>query len=171
MIGIIAAVSSNGVIGTPDNKLPFNDPDDKRFFKYKTENNTVIMGRKTFESIGKPLPKRNNIVITSSIIPGTKTFTSIKQAFDKEQLYNSSDDIWFIGGHSIYQEAMLYVSEIYLTVFPIYINEKDCVKFPWINPLQFELSSSENLSSNRLNNSRICKYKVTEEFDVLRDFF
>ena len=78
MISIIAAVSKNGVIGV-DNKLPWNLPEDLKRFKELTTNNVVIMGRKTYESIGKPLPNRINIVVTRNkdfFVPGVLTANS-----------------------------------------------------------------------------------------------
>ncbi|HLF54156.1 MAG TPA: dihydrofolate reductase, partial [Candidatus Nanoarchaeia archaeon] len=68
MISIIAAMAKNRVIGK-DNKLPWSIPDDLKNFKKLTTGNTIIMGRKTFESIGKPLPNRNNIVVSSTMQP------------------------------------------------------------------------------------------------------
>ena len=141
MIGIIAAASINGVIGV-DNKLPFHYPDDMRHFREMTRDSVVIMGRKTFESIGKPLPKRENIIITSQKleIKGAKCFRSVAKAIFEEQtkLRDHAVDTWFIGGASIYQEAMLYADEIHLTLIPEYIDAVDAVKFPFINPLMFE---------------------------------
>jgi dihydrofolate reductase len=150
MIGIIAATSLNGVIGTSENKIPFHYPDDLRYFKEMTMDSVVIMGSRTFESIGKPLPNRENIIITSQDITrqGVKTYTSIPKALSKEfiKLRDHSVNTWFIGGASIYQEAMLYADEIHLTITPDYIAEDNTVKFPWINPLMFELCGYTQLS-------------------------
>ena len=85
MISIIAAVSKNGVIGV-DNKLPWNLPEDLKRFKELTTNNVVIMGRKTYESIGKPLPNRINIVITRNedfSVPGVLTAKSLQNGLLK----------------------------------------------------------------------------------------
>lgn len=144
MIKIIAAVSKNGIIGI-DNKIPWNYPEDMRHFKLCTSNSTVVMGRKTFESIGKPLPKRRNIVVSSKTIDieGIETVSSLEKAL------TSTDDshIWLIGGASIYQEGMSYADEIHLTLTPDIILGTDVVKFPWINPTIFTLNHLWKLST------------------------
>jgi dihydrofolate reductase len=154
MIGLIAATSMNGVIGiTDDNgngKLPFHYPDDMRYFRETTRNSIVIMGRRTFESIGKPLPKRENIIISSSLleIPGARCYASVRTAMHDEsiKLSRSQRNIWFIGGARIYEEGMLYADEIHLTITPDHIHEKEMIRFPWINPLLFEVKISMSIS-------------------------
>ena len=150
MIGIIAAVSSNGAIGI-NGKIPWNYPEDMRHFKQMTENSIVIMGRKTFESIGRPLPKRDNIVITRSNLENytVQTYRSVSQAIymENKKLAENPKNIWFIGGASIYEEGLLYADKIYLTLVPDYIDDKNAIKFPWINPSIFKLS--EILSPNQ----------------------
>lgn len=144
MIGIIAAVSINGVIGV-DNKLPFNYPEDMKHFRKTTADSVVIMGRNTFESIGKPLPKRRNIVISKTMNPteGLEIFSSVKLAI--EACASETRNIWFIGGASIYEEGMLYADEIVLTQTTDYIRHHDAVKFPWINPSIFEWKGTQDL--------------------------
>lgn len=146
MIKIIAAVSQNRVIGI-DNKLPFSYPEDMKHFKQSTQNSTVIMGRKTFESIGsKPLPNRRNIVITSSNV-NIEHYKSLSQAVSA---VNAEENIWLIGGASIYQEGMQFCDEMILTVTPDIIEENNCVKFPEINPLQFKINQIRPLGDNGL---------------------
>lgn len=149
MIGIIAAVSINGVIGV-DNKLPFHYTEDMKHFKKMTNDSVVIMGRKTFESLGKPLPNRENIVITSQDLKNTsvKCHGSVAQAMREEnlKLRDRCVNIWFIGGASIYEEGMLYADEIYLTLIPEYVNQLNSVRFPFINPIIFEFNGYEQLS-------------------------
>jgi dihydrofolate reductase len=152
MIGIIAAVSINSVIGV-NGKLPFSYPEDMAHFKNMTKESVVIMGRKTFESIGRPLPKRDNIIISSSSleIPGAKCHASIPAALQQQsvKLREGSPNIWFIGGASIYQEAMLYADEIHLTLCPDYISEiNNVVKFPFINPLIFSRQGLRRFGEN-----------------------
>jgi len=154
MIGIIAACSINGVIGITNKEgkpqLPFHYPDDMRHFREVTHDSIVVMGRKTFESIGKPLPKRENIVITSQPleINGVQTETSVASMMRHEglKLRDRMTNTWFIGGERIYQEAMLYADEIHLTLTPDYIKEINVVKFPFINPLMFEFCGCTQLS-------------------------
>lgn len=155
MIKIISAVSSNGVIGI-DNKLPFYYPEDLKHFKQCTINSTVIMGRKTFESIGKPLPNRKNIVITTSNhfldrYPNSviTVYSNLQYAIESE-VGQGNNNLWLIGGASIYQEGMKYAEEIHLTITPDVIdsNQSGIVSFPWINPLKFSTFSSRNLSED-----------------------
>jgi dihydrofolate reductase len=153
MIGIISSTSINGVIGIYKDgfgKLPFHYPDDMRYFRETTRGSIVIMGRKTFESIGKPLPKRENIVITSQNleVSGVTCHRSIASALKAEsvKLRDHAVNIWFIGGSGIYQEAMLYADEIHLTLIPDYIDDQNSIKFPFINPIMFDLCGYKQLS-------------------------
>jgi len=152
----IAACSSNGVIGI-DNKLPFEYPEDMKHFRKATKNSVVIMGRYTFHSMGsKPLPKRENIIISQYIrnvgAPvGCKAFATIMEAMEYQStiLRDRATDIWFIGGESIYRGAMEFVSEIHLTITPDFIiNAKGAVHFPWINPEKFKLEELKPMSDN-----------------------
>jgi dihydrofolate reductase len=140
MIGLIAAVSHNGIIGV-ENKIPWNYSEDMKHFRETTKNSTIIMGRKTFESIGKPLPKRRNIVISSKKIEvgGVETFSSISSVVVEQNpmLPDYRSDVWFIGGASIYEEGMQYADEIHLTLTPDMITAPNAVRFPWINPQHF----------------------------------
>lgn len=111
---VIAAMSKNRVIGK-DNKLPWDLPEDLKRFKELTLNKTVIMGRKTFDSIGKPLPNRDNIVLSRSNIniDGVQVAASIEKALE---FANPDKDVFIIGGQNIYEQTMELVDYIYLTV-------------------------------------------------------
>ena len=119
MISIIVAVSDNGVIGV-NGKLPWNIPEDLKRFKKITTNHNVIMGRKTFESIGKGLPNRTNFVLTSSVDSiKLKDGCIFTNKIDLEEL-QSPDVEWFIiGGESIYRYFLPYADKIYLTNFKL----------------------------------------------------
>lgn len=152
MIKIIAAVSENGVIGV-NNSLPFHYPEDLKHFKQSTVNQTIIMGRKTFESLGsKPLPNRKNIVITKNSIDNIECCSSISQAINK---YNQ--DVWLIGGYQVFQEGMNVANEIVLTITSDYITAPNAVTFPWINPLKFKINQVSNLGENNLKIVRYIK--------------
>jgi dihydrofolate reductase len=114
MINLIVATSKNGTIGK-NNKIPWDIPDDLRYFKKKTLGSSIIMGRKTFESIGKPLPKRENIVITSNENyrkKGVIVVNSLEKAIKKA---NHLNEIFIIGGQKVYEEALnLKVVEKYI---------------------------------------------------------
>lgn len=125
MINIIVAIDDNFLIGK-NGKIPWNIPEDLNLFKEKTTNNIVIMGRKTFESIGKILPNRINIIIShslksdislknnnlnfESLLNKKIVFSSLEEGikFSKNFLENNDlkKDIFIIGGASIYQETI-----------------------------------------------------------------
>lgn len=114
MISIIVASSDNNVIGK-DNQLIWKQSSDLQRFKELTSGNTVIMGRKTYESIGKPLPNRINIVISRDgklSIKNVLTVTSIEDAIRKSPI---DRDIFIIGGGEIYKESLKYVNTIHMT--------------------------------------------------------
>jgi len=102
---IIVAMTKDRVIGK-DNKMPWHLPDDLKLFKKLTTGNTVIMGRKTYQSIGKSLPNRNNVVVSRSgmDIPGAAVCQSMAQALAKAEEYGKK--IFFIGGAEVYRQAL-----------------------------------------------------------------
>ena len=109
----IAAMSENRVIGNA-NKIPWHLPEDFKWVKACTQGQVIAMGRKTFESMGRPLPKRENIVISRSTkeIPGCVVLPSL----DALEAYETDCDIWIFGGAQIYAAALDRISELYLTV-------------------------------------------------------
>lgn len=116
-IAMIAALDKNRVIGS-DNAMPWHLPDDLKFFKDNTLKKTVVMGRKTFESIGaRPLPNRRNLVITRNTdfqAPGIEVFTSIDAAL--QSCVTDTDEVIIMGGGQLYQQMMPYAHKLYLTL-------------------------------------------------------
>lgn len=115
-INLIAAVSENNVIGK-DGKLPWHISADMRRFRELTTGNTVIMGRKTFESIGRPLPNRYNIVITSNrefVAEGCIVAHSLEEALEKAR-ENGQGNIFIIGGGQVYEGAIGVADRLVLT--------------------------------------------------------
>lgn len=113
-IALIAAVASNGVIGA-DNRLPWRLPDDLRRFRDLTTGHSVIMGRRTWESIGKPLPGRQNIVVTRTrnrAFPGVEFAPSLDAAL---AIANRPEPVFVIGGEALYREALPRAELLYLT--------------------------------------------------------
>ena len=110
----IAAMSENRVIGV-DNKIPWHIPEDFKWFKKTTMGHIMIMGRKTFESIGKPLPGRETVVVSRSGFeyPGIKTITDLEEI---DSLDTDSRDIYICGGAEIYKQTMERCSDLYLTI-------------------------------------------------------
>ena len=116
MISLIAAVANNGVIGS-QNEMPWYIPEDLKFFRRMTLGKPVIMGRKTFDSIGKPLPGRRNIVVSRNRdlqIQGADVVTSLERALrlaEKEK----PEEVMVIGGGELYRLALPKARRLYLT--------------------------------------------------------
>lgn len=110
-LAIIAAIGKNRVIGRAG-KLPWHISDDLKRFKRLTMGNTVLMGRKTFESLGKPLPGRRNVVVTSRTMPGIETYASLDAAL---AALADQGRVFVIGGAQIYAQVLEQADELYLT--------------------------------------------------------
>lgn len=113
MISLIVAYTNNYVIGNKG-KIPWNIPNEKKRFKELTTGNVVIMGRKTYEEIGKPLPNRITIVISS-----TKNFNATNcytaKSLSEALAIFPNKDIYIAGGQKIYEEAINIVDKMYIT--------------------------------------------------------
>ena len=113
MVKIIVAMSKNRVIGN-NNQLIWKLSSDLKRFKELTTGNSIVMGRKTFESIGKPLPNRRNIIITRNndyIVEGCEIVSSLEEA-----LLLTNNNCFIIGGGEIYKQALDITDKIYLTL-------------------------------------------------------
>jgi dihydrofolate reductase len=117
IVSLVVAVSENGVIGK-ENQLPWRLPSDLRFFKQLTTGHVVIMGRKTFESIGKPLPNRRNLVISRNVDFGAEGVEVFQNIGDALKSCLGEDEVFIIGGATIYTKAfdLDLVDRIYMTV-------------------------------------------------------
>jgi dihydrofolate reductase len=125
-IAHIVAAATNGVIGR-DGDLPWKIPQDMKWFRDRTKNRVLIMGRKTFESVGHPLPNRANLIVTrqSSYVPKfgstptapVEVFTNIETALKRAQTMSPdfNNEIFIIGGGEIYHQSVNMVDTIYLT--------------------------------------------------------
>lgn len=117
IISAIVAVSANGVIGK-EGAIPWRLPAEQAIFKRTTMGHPIIMGRKTHESIGRPLPGRANIVITRQTnyhAQGCTVVESIQQAVEVAKKSPGGEEIFIIGGGEIYNLAMPLTNRIYLT--------------------------------------------------------
>lgn len=115
MIAMIAAMSTNRTIGI-NNKLPWHLPADLKHFKSLTLNKSVVMGRKTYESIGKPLPNRQNIILTNQVnykALGCDVVNSIEAAIKTAEM---KDEIMIIGGAKLFEQCLPLAKRLYLTV-------------------------------------------------------
>lgn len=114
IISMIAAMADNRIIGK-DNQMPWHLPADFAWFKRCTMGKPVVMGRKTYESIGRPLPGRLNIVISrdaSLFIEGVTTVTSIEQALE---VAGEVEEVMIIGGGAIYAACLPMANKLYVT--------------------------------------------------------
>jgi len=114
-LAILAAVSANRVIGL-NNALPWRLPADLKHFKQLTTGHIVVMGRRTFESIGKPLSDRTNVVLSRQRdldVPGIITARSIQEVLD--HFANDDKQIFVIGGAEIYRQTLPLCQRLYLT--------------------------------------------------------
>ena len=114
IVTIVVAIAENNAIGK-NNQLLWYLPADLKHFKNITTGHTVIMGRKTYESVGKPLPNRRNIIITRQdiTIEGCEVVKSIEDAL---ALCADEDEVFIVGGAEIYRQSMHLTNRIYLTV-------------------------------------------------------
>lgn len=112
----IAAMSLNRVIGA-GNKIPWHLPEDFKWFKKMTIGHVIVMGRKTYESIGKPLPNRTTVVLSRSPlnIPGIRTIADLKQ-LDSLEAELAGRKIFICGGAQVYEQALPMCSDLYLTL-------------------------------------------------------
>ncbi|WP_104202156.1 dihydrofolate reductase [Billgrantia saliphila] len=140
-VAMIAAVARNGVIGI-DNKLPWYLPEDLKFFKRMTQAKPLVMGRKTFASIGRPLPGRLNIVITRDTgfhHEGVRVCHDLESALflaDQQATIDACDEIMVMGGGQIYAQALPHASRIYLTEVDVEVQGD--ARFPELDEREWE---------------------------------
>lgn len=130
-MNIIVAIADNNAIGK-DNQLLWHISEDLRYFKKVTMGATVVMGRKTYESIGKPLPGRRNIVVSRSLkeITGVEVFASVEAVI--EEFKDSAEEVFIIGGGELYRSMLPYASKLYITFVHVTIPDADTF-FPEID--------------------------------------
>jgi dihydrofolate reductase len=112
---LIAAMSQNRIIGN-EGKLPWHMPADLQHFKSHTIDRSILMGRRTYESIGRPLPRRRNIVLTRNTNFKAEGVDVIHALVDLEQCVPNSDEVMVIGGAQIYQQCLANASRMIITV-------------------------------------------------------
>lgn len=168
-ISMIVAMSKNRAIGK-DNKLLWHLPSDLKYFKEKTQGKVVLMGRKTFESIGKPLPNRINIVLTSdkNYLPESfvnlesKNFDSgsliVTNSLEKLETYlhDKCDELFIIGGATLYEQYMSRANTVYIT--EVDVETEGDTHFPYLNSDLKLIETSEVISENGYN-FKFCKYE------------
>ncbi|QED48322.1 dihydrofolate reductase [Cytobacillus dafuensis] len=141
MISLIWAMDENRVIGR-NNELPWHIPEDLKFFKRTTMGQPIAMGRKTWDSLGRPLPGRDNIVVTrnpSFSYEGCTVLNSIEELMEFSN--QRDDEIFVIGGAEIFKLVLPFTDRLYLT--RIYHRFEGDTYFPEINFSEWELISKE----------------------------
>lgn len=154
MISIIVAVGKNREIGRK-NQLLFNIPEDMQRFIDVTKGHTVVMGEKTFQSIGKPLPGRKNIVVTldkNYKAPGCETRYSLEDVLKENK--ETEEEIFVIGGGQIYKLSLPYADKLYITEVDAEILDADTY-FP-------DYSEFNKVVYERLSRDNNYKYKFLE---------
>lgn len=135
-VSIIAAIGKNRALGI-NNKIPWHLADDLKRFRELTTGHTVIMGRKTHESIGRPLPNRNNIVLTRTQnleIPGCQIAHRLEDAL---KIASKDNEVFVIGGEEIYRQALPKADRLYIT--EVHASPKADTFFPEFDERNFEL--------------------------------
>ncbi len=144
ILSFIVAVSDNNAIGK-HNKLPWHLPEDLKFFKRTTMGKPMIMGRKTFESLGKHLPGRLNIVLSGNphlnLPEGVLLFSDLGKAMERMQ-QEKVDEGFIIGGGQIFEAAMPFADRMYITRVHTTIEGADAF-FPAIDHTHWKLTSKE----------------------------
>jgi len=143
MINIIAAMTTEKKVIGKDNWLPWEIPEELKHFRTMTAGGTVIMGRKTYDSIGRPMPKRHNIVVTRQKglkIEGVDICHSVLEAITLAK--KDGKEIWIIGGAEIYQQAIPLTERMYLS----YIKKeyRGDTFFPEWNTQEWEVEQTED---------------------------
>lgn len=154
MLTIIAAIDRNNAIGF-QNRLLFWLPNDLKRFKALTTGNTILMGRKTFESLPNgALPNRRNVVLSSNpetVCPGAELFSSLEEAL---QNCRTEEQVYIIGGATLYEQAMPLADQLCLTEIEASATEADAF-FPQISPTEWYEKSRE---FHPLDEKHLCSY-------------
>lgn len=154
MIAHMVAASENNVIGR-NNDLPWSIPEDTKWFRERTKGRALIMGRKTFQSLGHPLPHRLNVVVTRDLnfeksLPAfpehspVKVFSEISTALEycREIANRYQNEIFIIGGGEIYKQSMNFVDTIFLT--RVHADVQGDIYYPQIPGDLFELAKEDH---------------------------
>ena len=149
-LAAIVAVSANGVIGD-DNQIPWYLPADLKYFKRVTLGHPVLMGRKCFQSIGRPLPKRLNVVLTRNaffVADGVTVVHSPEQALEVAR-HSGAEMAFVIGGADIYEAFRAQTQTLYYTL--VHTEVEGEIRFPDPDPAEWRLSAEERHEADAKN--------------------
>ena len=156
MIGLIEKKKKNNVIGK-NGKIPWKIKGEQKQFKELTTGNVVIMGRNSYDEIGRPLPNRETIVISNTkkyIGENLHTASSVKEAIE----FAKGKDVYIAGGYGVYKEAIPLVDVMYITEININVEQGD-VFFPEFDDNNFNISIVETSENNELFIRKIYRRK------------
>ncbi len=145
MIGLIVARSKNNVIGR-NGEIPWKIKGEQKFFKELTIGNIVVMGRKSYEEIGHPLPNRQNIIVSKTMKYEGENLITVSSLAEALALSDNSN-IYIAGGYGVYKEAIPFVDVMYITEVDINIEDGD-VFFPEFDVNDFDLIIGETFGEN-----------------------
>lgn len=164
MINLIAAIGLGNELGYK-NQLLCSLPNDMKRFKEITTGQFCVMGRKTYESIGKPLPNRHNVIVTRNVkyqaSPETYVYTSLEEVIFEYKAYNNNEnELFIIGGEQIYKQALEYAERIYLTIIDHAFPKADAY-FPQFDITEWEIISHEQhkMDNDHLYNFHFVTYQ------------
>lgn len=159
-ISIIVAIAENNAIGK-DNKLLWHIRDDLKLFKRTTLNHVIVMGRKSYESIGRPLPNRRNVVVTRKRDyqpEGVEVFLSLNSVF--EHFRKTEEEIFVIGGGEIYRQTLDDAHILHISHVATRVEDADTY-FPNVNWEEWKLVSEEHYDKKEFNDFAF-DYRVYE---------
>ena len=153
MIRIITAMDAHRIIGK-DGALPWHLPEDLRHFRRQTQGQTVLMGRKTFETLPAPLPGRRLVVLTSSRIEGVECVSSVEEARRKHP------DMWIAGGARVYEAFLPLAAEMWIT--QVYTNvQGGDTRFPAFRPSEWRHELVKRQGIDALHKYPFSIFKLT----------
>jgi len=142
MASLIVAISKNNVIGN-NGIMPWKIKGEQKRFKELTTGKTIIVGRKSFQEIGKPLPNRKTIIISTTENIVTDNCTTVKSLLEAFNLAKDEEEIFIAGGGQVYKEALPYADKIYITIIDKIVEGN--VYFPEINKEDFIKTYEERI--------------------------
>ncbi|HPE43104.1 MAG TPA: dihydrofolate reductase [Bacteroidales bacterium] len=159
LISLIVAMAQNRAIGI-NNNMPWHLSADLKRFKKLTSGHSVIMGRKTFESLpGGPLPNRRNIILSETLNPVPKSCEKVESIAEALRLTNQEQEVFVIGGGSIYEQFLPLADKLYLTI--IEADFEADTYFPFINYNDWELTEKE-VMDNDLQSDFVYRFETYE---------
>ncbi|MFY1665599.1 dihydrofolate reductase [Pseudomonas sp. Pseu.R1] len=162
-LSLIAALAENRVIGI-DNSMPWHLPGDFKYFKATTLGKPIIMGRKTWDSLGRPLPGRLNIVVTRQAdlkLDGAEVFTSLEAAVERAEAWaieQGVSEVMLIGGAQLYEQGLERADRLYLT--RVALNPEGDAWFPEFDEARWTLVS--NVENPALDDKPAYSFEVWE---------